>query len=102
MPAGGAAGGVRRSAASPLARLSEAPSHGPIMRIRITDMATAIRPTGTALPPTATAILRPITATHPGLITATTFHAINERLPALLPGKRPKGDELPARKSRVQ
>src|SRR5262245_61457158 len=62
MPAGGAAGGVRRSAASPLARLSEAPSHAPITRIRITDMATVIRLTGMAIQPTATVIRPTVTA----------------------------------------
>src|SRR5262245_48697448 len=62
MPAGGAAGGVRRSAASPLARLSEAPSHALITRIRITDMATDIRLTGMAIQPTATVIRPTVTA----------------------------------------
>src|SRR5262245_25998755 len=61
MPAGGAAGGVRRSAASPLARLLEAPSHAPITRIR-TDMATVIRLTGMAIQPTATVIRPTVTA----------------------------------------
>jgi hypothetical protein len=81
----GGCGGGRRSAASPLARSSEAPSHGPITRIRITataigrtatrpiataigrtirPIATAIRPMATAIRPTATAIRPTGTATH--------------------------------------
>src|SRR5262245_11029799 len=76
MPSGGGgAGGARRSAASPLARSSEAPSHG---RITDTDMGTAIRPTATAIRPTATATdirltataIQRTTATHGRLITA--------------------------------
>ena len=67
MPAGGAAGGARRSAASPLAHLSEAPSHGPTTRIRITDMATAIRATGMAIQPTATVIRPTVTAMDQGV-----------------------------------
>src|SRR5262245_29768105 len=73
MPAGGGAGGGRRSAASPLARSSEAPSHGPITRIRTPDMATAIgrtiRPIATGIPPMATAI-RPIAMAIPPTATA--------------------------------
>src|SRR5262245_47712236 len=66
MPAGGAAGGARRSAASPLARSSEAPSHGPITRIR-TDMATLIRPIGMVIQPIATVIRPTVTAMDQGV-----------------------------------
>ena len=84
MPAGGEAGEARRSAASPSARLSEAPSHGPITRLRITDMATAtaIRPIATAIGHTAirpiatdigrTAIRPIVTAIRPTAIPRTT------------------------------
>src|SRR5262245_48622030 len=67
MPAGGAAGGARRSEASPLARSSEAPSPGPTTRIRITDMATAIRLTGITIQPTATVIRPTVTAMDQGV-----------------------------------
>jgi len=97
-----AAGGGRRSAASPLARSSEAPSHGPITRIRITDMATATRPIATAIRPTATAIRPTGTATHHLIIDGTAAPAAS---PSMMPdrgpqpanastisGKRPRGD----------
>ena len=60
------AGGARRSAVSPQARSSEVRSHGPITRIRITDMVTGMGPI------TATVIPRTTATTHRGLITATT------------------------------
>src|SRR5262249_29873421 len=76
MPAGGACGGVRRLAASRSAHLLEAPSHGPTMRIRITDMATAIRATDMAIRPTAT-VIRP------------TVTAMDQAVPAMAMGQAP-------------
>src|SRR6266480_4878515 len=67
MPSGGGgAGGARRSVASPLVRSSGARSHGPITRIPLTDMATAIRPTA----------MRRLTATATHRLTATATHRL--------------------------
>src|SRR5262245_34142459 len=91
MRAGGGAGGARRLAASPSARLSEAHLRGPITRTQLTatgtwGIPTDIRRTAMVIrriTAIATAIRR-ITATETGLITATTAHVTNERLPAAL------------------
>src|SRR5262245_29562088 len=64
---GRASGGARRSPASRLAHLSEAPLHGPTIRLRITDMATAIQATGMAIQPTATVIRPTVTAMDQGV-----------------------------------
>src|SRR5262249_42103160 len=64
---GGASGGARRSAASRLGHLSEAPLHGPTMRIRITDMATGIQANSIAIQPTATVIRPTVTAMDQGV-----------------------------------
>ena len=66
MPTTANAGGVRRSAASSRAQLSAAHLHGPIMRIRITDMVT-----GMGLI-TVTAIPRTTATMHRSRITDTT------------------------------
>src|SRR5262245_22879121 len=90
MPSGGGgAGGARRSVASPLARSSGAPSHGPIMdmatAIRLTAIrltVTGIRPIAMAIRPTATAT-RGTTATEIGLITVSTAHVISAQQPSI-------------------
>src|SRR5262249_52958841 len=82
MPAGEAAGGPRRSAASPSARLSEAHLRDPIMPIRITATPTLPLPfTPMAIPPTAMAIRR-TTATAIAIISATTAHVTSARRPS--------------------
>src|SRR5262249_18591125 len=91
MRAGGGAGGARRLAASPSARLSEAHLHGPITRTQLT--ATGTRLTATGIRRTATVIrritaiataIRRTTATATGTISVTTAHVTNERLPAAM------------------
>src|ERR1700756_3441463 len=105
MRAGGGAGGARRLAASPSARSSEAHLHGPITRTQVTATGTRRIPTVTPRIPTVirriTALattIRRTTATETGIITATTAHVTDERLPA---GLKEHGREKPVRSFRV-
>src|SRR5262245_15087768 len=89
MRARGGAGGARRLAVSPSARSSEAHLHGPTTRTRLTATGTRriptdIRRTATVIRRITAIAIRRTTATETGLITATTAHVTDERLPAAL------------------
>src|SRR5262245_51480502 len=93
MRARGGAGGARRLAVSPSARSSEADLHGPTTRTRLTATGTRriptdIRRTATVIRRITAIAIRRTTATETGLITATTAHVTDERLPGRAEGAR--------------